>query len=91
MKYLRGVSDTGTRLLSGQERMDSMKSWAGIEKGRQEGVFCYVMQSVRVLVSLSTVVLSIGMGPMPAIVDLWGYDVQKHFLLLLLLSIVRHP
>ena len=28
-------------------------------------------------VSLSMVVLSIGMGPMPAIVDLWGYDVQN--------------
>ena len=28
--------------------MDSMKSWAGIEKGRQEGVFCYVMQSVSI-------------------------------------------
>ena len=27
--------------------------------------------------SLSTVVLSIGMGPMPAIVDRLGYDVQK--------------
>ena len=34
-KYLRGVSDAGTRLL-GQECMDSMKSWAGIELG---GVF----------------------------------------------------
>ena len=28
-------------------------------------------------ISLSTVVLSIGMGPMPAIVDLWGYNVQS--------------
>ena len=27
--------------------------------------------------SLSTVVLSIGMGPMPAIVDLWGYNGQN--------------
>ena len=32
-KYLCGVGDAGTRLLSGQERMDSMKSWAGIEEG----------------------------------------------------------
>ena len=29
------------------------------------------------MISLSMVVLSIGMGPMPAIVDLWGYDVQN--------------
>ena len=29
-----------------------------------------------VSLSLSMVVLSIGMGPMPAIVELWGYDVQ---------------
>ena len=28
-------------------------------------------------VSLSTVVLSIEMVPMPAIVDVWGYDVQN--------------
>ena len=27
------------QLNSGQERMDSMNSWAGIEEGRQEGVF----------------------------------------------------
>ena len=34
-------------LNSGQERMDSMKSWAGIEAGRS---VCCVMQSVRVLI-----------------------------------------
>ena len=32
-KYLRGVGDAGTRLLPGQECMDSMKSWAGIGEG----------------------------------------------------------
>ena len=32
-KYLRGVGDAGT-INSGQERMDSMKSWAGIEEGK---------------------------------------------------------
>ena len=45
------------------------------------------------VLSLSTVVLSIGMGPMPAIVDLWGYinyDGQN-VNVLLLLPIVRHP
>ena len=31
------------------------------------------MASETRVVSLSMVVLSIGMGPMPAIVDLWGY------------------
>ena len=35
--------------------------------------------------SLSTVVPSIGMGPMLAIVDLWGYDVLHVLLLLLFL------
>ena len=40
----------------------------------------------------TTVLGDIGMGPMPAIVDVWGYDGQYSscsFLLLLLL--VRHP
>ena len=39
------------------------------------------------VLSLSTVVLSTGMGPMPAIVDLWGYinfDGQNVNVLLLL-------
>ena len=32
-KYLCGVDDAGTRLLfKFRERMDSMKSWAGIEE-----------------------------------------------------------
>ena len=38
----------------GQERMDSMKSWAGIEAGRS---VCCVMQSVRVLVMCCGIVL----------------------------------
>ena len=42
--YLRGVSDAGT----GQERMDSMKSWAGIEEGKAGKSVCCVMQSVSV-------------------------------------------
>ena len=48
-KYLRGVGDAGTRLLfnSGQERMDSMKSWAGIEEGKAGRSVCCVMQSVK--------------------------------------------
>ena len=33
--------------------------------------------SYNYIISLSMVVLSIGMGPMPAIIDLWGYDVQN--------------
>ena len=49
-KYLCGVSDTGTRLFSGQERMDSMKSWAGIEEGKAGRSVCFVTRSVRVLV-----------------------------------------
>ena len=32
------------------------------------------------ILSLSMVV---GMGPMPAIIDLWGYDRQKKFIILL--------
>ena len=48
-------------------------------------VIKYVMNKhktiFRLFQSLSTVVLSIGMGPMPAIM---GYDVQ-------ILSIIRHP
>ena len=36
-------------LNSGQERMDSMKSWAGIEEGRTGRSVCCVMQNVRVL------------------------------------------
>ena len=44
------------------------------------------------VLSLSTVVLSIGMGPMPAIVDLWGYNYDgQNVNVLLLLPIVRHP
>ena len=62
-KYLRGVGDAGTRLLfnSGQERMDSMKSWAGIEEGKAGRSVCCVMQSVRVLVRivLHTLVLEV--------------------------------
>ena len=37
-------------LNSGQECMDSMKSWAGIEEGMAGRSVCCVMQSVRVLV-----------------------------------------
>ena len=37
-------------LNSGQERMDLMKSWAGIEEGKAGRSVCCVMQSVRVLV-----------------------------------------
>ena len=37
-------------LNSGQERMDSMKSWASIEEGKAGRSVCCVMQSVRVLV-----------------------------------------
>ena len=33
-EYLHGVSDAGTSLNSGQERMDSMKSWAEGKAGR---------------------------------------------------------
>ena len=51
MKYLHCVGDAGTGLLnSGQERMDSMKSWAGIEEGKAGRSVCCVMQSVGVLV-----------------------------------------
>ena len=46
-KYLRGVSDAGTSLNSGQEHMTS---WAGIEEGKAGRSVCCVMQSVRVLV-----------------------------------------
>ena len=60
-KYLRGVGDAGTRLLfkfrSGQERMDLMKSWAGIEEGKAGRSVCCVMQSVRVLVMCCGIVL----------------------------------
>ena len=52
-KYLCGVSDAGTRSLlnSSQERMDTMKSWAGIEEGKAGRSVRCVMQSVRVLVN----------------------------------------
>ena len=52
-KYLCGVSDAGTRSLlnSSQERMDTMKSWAGIEEGKAGRSVRCVMQSVRVLVT----------------------------------------
>ena len=54
--YLRGVGDAGTRLLSsGQERMDSIKSWTGIEEGKAGRSVCCVMQSERVLVGLSCI------------------------------------
>ena len=53
-KYLRGVGDAGTR---GQERMDSMKSWAGIKQGKAGRSVCCVMQSVRVLVMCCGTVL----------------------------------
>ena len=39
-KYLRGVGDAG-RLLSGQERMDLMKSWAGIEEEKALECYCH--------------------------------------------------
>ena len=44
-KYLCGVGDAGTRLLclnSGQERVDSMKSWAGTEEGKAGRSVCVV-------------------------------------------------
>ena len=52
-------------LNSGQERMDSMKSWAGIEEEKAGRSVCCVMQSVRVLVMccgivLHTLVLDVG-------------------------------
>ena len=56
-KYLRGVGDAGTRLLTGQERMDLMKSWAGIEEEKAGRSVCCVMQSVRVLVMCCGIVL----------------------------------
>ena len=58
-KYLRGVSDAGTRLLFkfSQEHMDSMKSWAGIEEGKAGRSVCCMMQSVRVLVMCCGIVL----------------------------------
>ena len=59
-KYLRGVGDAGTRfycLNSGQECMDSMKSWAGIEEEKAGRSVCCVMQSVRVLVMCCGIVL----------------------------------
>ena len=40
-----------------QERMDSMKSWAGIEEGKAGKSVCCVMQSVRVLVMCCGIVL----------------------------------
>ena len=55
-KYLRGVGDAGT-LNSGQERMDLMKSWAGIEEEKAGRSVCCVMQSVRVLVVCCGIVL----------------------------------
>ena len=42
---------------SGQERMDSMKNWAGIEEGKAGRSVCCVMQSVRVLVMYYGIVL----------------------------------
>ena len=42
-------------LNSGQERMDLMKSWAGIEEEKAGRSACCVMQSVRVLVMCSYV------------------------------------
>ena len=53
-KYLRGVSDAGTSLNSGQEHMTS---WAGIEEGKAGRSVCCVMQSVRVLVMCCGIVL----------------------------------
>ena len=44
-------------LNSGQERMDLMKSWAGIEEEKAGRSVCCVMQSVRVLVMCCGVVL----------------------------------
>ena len=44
-------------LNSGQERMDSMKSWAGIEEGKAGRSVCCVMHSVRVLVMCCGIVL----------------------------------
>ena len=35
------------------------------------------LETVQIVMGNTSVVLSIGMGPMPAIVDLWGYDVQN--------------
>ena len=54
-KYVRGVGDAGIN--SGQERMDSMKSWAGIEDGKAGRSVCCVMQSVRVSVMCCGIVL----------------------------------
>ena len=55
-KYIRGVGDAGTRLLF-KLRMDSMKSWAGIEEEKAGRSVCCVMQSVRVLVICCGIVL----------------------------------
>ena len=44
-------------LNSGQERMDLMKSWAGIEEEKAGRSVCCVMQSVRVLVMCCGIVL----------------------------------
>ena len=44
-------------LISGQERMDLMKSWAGIEEEKAGKCVCCVMQSVRVLVMCCGIVL----------------------------------
>ena len=37
------------------------------------------LETVQIVMGNTSVVLSIGMGPMPAIVDLWGYDVFMLF------------
>ena len=42
-------------LNSGQECMDSMKSWAGIEEGKAGRSVCCVMQSVSCVVGLSCI------------------------------------
>ena len=44
-------------LNSGQEHMDSMKSWAGREEEKAGRSVCCVMQSVRVLVMCCGIVL----------------------------------
>ena len=56
VEFLRGVGNAGN-LNSGQERMDSMKSWAGIEEEKAGRSVCCVMQSVRVLVMCCGIVL----------------------------------
>ena len=54
--FVRGEKK-GLRLNSGQERMDLMKSWAGIEEEKAGRSVCCVMQSVRVLVMCCGIVL----------------------------------